>query len=223
MGRKSRGKEAARANRRPRADLLERLAESREFLARSSQSFDDGYEAEAKRLAVTLRVLLHETGASHSLLGLLGLDERLEFTDTALPIDPGNLLGSPGLVLMELTAGSGGRYVAPLGNLVPDRIKRPTPFTAWWRNAVMKEPHGTTWSRRDFVLDLANKEGGAHVDPTLDHEYERLVRHNGLGWTFGDDPADGGTPFEGNPVAASVRQIAYEVIDTLAGNEDLLV
>lgn len=212
MGKQSRGKAAARATRRSRADLMEHLAESRSFLERSAAAYDDGYEAEAKRLAVTLRTLLHTTNRSHGLLDQLGLVGTLRFVDTAAPINPNNLVPTPGLLVMELTGGSGGRYVPPLAMLSPEREKPPVPFHGWWHGPVMKEP-GRTWSRREFVLTLANKEGGAHVDPALDDDYDRLVRRNALGFVYVENDTE--ADFTGSPVAASVRQIAYEVLATL--------
>lgn len=70
-----------------------------------------------------------------------------------------------------------------------------------------------TWSRKQLILVLANQEGGAHVDPALDARYDALARKNGLGWSV----THGGTnqPFNGNVVSVAVRQIAYEVIETL--------
>jgi hypothetical protein len=67
-------------------DLQAHLDEQLGFLERSAAAFDQGYEDEAKRLAVTLRVLLHETTQSHSLLVQLGRRHGA-FLDTALPPD----------------------------------------------------------------------------------------------------------------------------------------
>jgi hypothetical protein len=63
------------------------------------------------------------------------------------------------------------------------------------------------------VLTLANKEGGAHVDPSLTPTYDSLARMNGLDYQFGN--GDTLIPFAGDVIAASVRQIAHEVIRTL--------
>jgi hypothetical protein len=211
----SKGKGSSQLRDRPA--LLESFSECCEFLVRSAASYDEGYEAEAKRLAVTLRVLMHDTSASKSLLGQLGVKSRLAFTDTAEPIRPTNLMATPGLVIMKFTStehGSHGEYVPPLDMLSPGRIKPPVPFAAWWNNRVMKEQNGHTWSRRDFVTELASKEGGAHVDPRLNEQYERLARRNGLGWEVHAPGTGLAKAFTGNPVAASVRQIAFEVIDT---------
>jgi hypothetical protein len=209
MGKASRKKGASR----PKSELIELLSENVKFLEASSQAYDAGFEGEAKRLAVVLRVLLHDTKQSHSLLQQIGVKSRLRFDDSAVPINPSNLLPEPGLVMLKLTAGSGGRYIATLDDLSPSRVKSRAAFAGWWSNPVMKLSDGRTWSRRDLVLTLANQEGGAHVDPTLDPDYEHLARLNALGWMFVDERGE--RPFEGNAVAAAVRQVAHEVIATL--------
>lgn len=193
---------------------MELLAESREFLGRSALAFDEGYEAEAKRLAVVLRVLLHDTQRSHSLLKQLGVKDRLEFLDSAEPIDPKNLLPTPGIIIMRMTTsadGPKGEYIAPLDMGRPD-AGRQIPFACWWSNPVMKVDG--TWSRKQLVLALSNQEGGAHVDPSLNTRYEALAKSNGLGWVAGNSTR-GTTPFSGNVVAVAVRQIAYEVLQSL--------
>jgi hypothetical protein len=220
MGRASRAKKN-RGPKRSRTDLLDMLAENREFLQRSAYAFDHGYEAEAKRMAVVLRVLLHDTDLSHSLLKQLNVKTQMNFLDTAAPINPANLLPTPGLVMMKMTrtsVGADGQYVAPLG------MERPHPprlrtFAEWWRHPVMKVDG--TWSRKELVLTLANTEGGAHVDPDLNGRYESLAKANGIGWTA--SAGANSQPFAGNVVAVAVRQVAYEVVTTLDREQRLFL
>jgi hypothetical protein len=212
MGKASRGKEVARIGRPDRARLLELLDENLEFLNLSATSYDEGYEAEAKRLAVTIRVLLHDTDLSHSLLNQLRVKEKLLFTDTALHEAPGRIQMGPGLAMLKFTSGEGGEYVPMLDNLSPTRIQPPLPFAGWWQSSILMGT-GPSWTRKKLVLELANKEGGAHVDPKLNAAYEALANHNALGWTA--NTGSGPEPFKGSPVSASVRQIAYEVTDTI--------
>ena len=88
---------------------------------------------------------------------------------------------------------------------------RLVPFKQWWDEPVSKDRAGNLWSRKDHVRTLANKEGGAHVDPNLDPAYEALVSANGFGMQFLTPEGDC-LDFAGDPAAASVRQIAHEFL-----------
>lgn len=205
------------ATQRDRAGLLELLRENVSFLKASAASFDAGCEAEAKRLAVTLRVLMHDTASSSSLLEQLGLKSQLMFTDTAARIIPTNLLPeAPGLVLMRVAVGGSATYVAPLDEvpLPPSRIHPPARFQDWWTLEFARDSERTLWCRKKLVLTMANKEGGAHVDPNLNAAYERLANHNGFGFSYATNATSSFLPFEGNAAAASVRQIAHEFLKT---------
>ena len=221
MGRASRAKAQTRAamTGRDRPNLLRQLREHIDFLEASSAAFDSGFEAEAKRLSVSLRVLLHDTDSSHALLDQLDVKNKIRLTETSEPITPGSLAPT-GLVIMRISLNTpSGAYLAPLHGLSPPRIKPPVKFNPWWLSTVYVDGKKVEWSRKKFVLTLANVEGGAHVDPKLNAAYERLVNENGLGWTA--QTADGPQPFAGSPVAASVRQITYEVLETLERLADL--
>jgi len=93
------------------------------------------------------------------------------------------------------------------------------PFDEWWTNPVIKDAAGTEFSRRALVLALSNKEGGAHVDPVANADYEALAKNNSLGWMV--EIGDGGPiPMEQNPVFPSMRQISYEAVESLRQQRD---
>jgi hypothetical protein len=190
-----------------RLDLEKQMSDQIGFLEKSAELFDDGDYTEAKRLAASLRVLLHESKNSKSLLGQLGL-LGLDFIDTAGDLNPRNMLTEYPLLLMQL--GGGGDFAPTLGHIpIP-----PTPlkFPVWWDKPVFRDNQRKTFSRKHIVLSVANQDGGAHVDPGLDEPYHRLSRENSLAWTMGT--AEGRRPAQ-NPVPASIRQIAYEVLQSI--------
>jgi hypothetical protein len=197
-----------------RDDLLEHLREQVSFLDASAVSYDAGLEGEAKRLATVMRVLLHDTAKSASVLGQLGVKDSIRYLDTAEPINPRNMISTAGLVIMEANSERGGRYVAPLD----DRFAvspRAASFDHWWTTPVTKDSSAAVFSRRNYVLALSNKEGGAHVDRELDSAYAALSRNNSLGWLYTDQTTPEGRAFDNNPALPSVRQIAHELIATL--------
>lgn len=189
-------------------DLRAHLEEQLAFLKASAAAFDAGHAGEAKRLAVTLRVLLHDKKQSRSLLGQLGRKTE-KFWDTAVPDKPGNLLPYGGLVAVH--AAPGAPKYAPLLDDFAGASQ--TDFETWWNAPVLREPFGPAMSRRDVVLTAADQDGGAHVDPDLDEGYARFAHDNALGVLGGDET---GTlrPLQG-AVGATIRQIAHEVLRTL--------
>jgi hypothetical protein len=66
-------------------DFAEQYREQLSFLRSSAASYDVGEQPEAKRLALGIRILLHDTRHSTSLLTHLGIKERLPLVDTLPP------------------------------------------------------------------------------------------------------------------------------------------
>jgi len=198
------------AHQQSQTELKQHLNEHIEFLKLSAQSFDNGFEAEAKRLAVSLRVLLHDTPQSASLLGQLTL--KNQFWDSALPEDAGSVLSHSGLVVQVLSTTEGARHQAYLDELPVATCAGFVPFDGWWRDPVLVDQQGREISRKDLVLWIANKDGGAHVDPQLNATYADLSRNNSLGWV--QESTSGSRPVRAAELAA-VRQIAHEVLKTL--------
>lgn len=190
---------------RSRVDLERQYKEHWRFLEKSCRDFDNGDESEAKRIAVSLRVLLHEHGQSRSLLGQIGLDKAL-FFDTAEDVRPDNLMPTFGLVFAALR-GERTRFVAPLDQAL-GRAVWMLAFEKWWKKVVISIPGTLALSRKDLVLVTTNQDGGAHVDPSIDERYYRLTRENALGFVV--DTPSGPQPLEGIE-GASIRQIAHEV------------
>lgn len=188
-------------------ELEELFAEQIQFLEASAMAFDQGFEGEAKRLAVTVRVLLHDTDRSHALLGQINKKPAL-FWDTALPNEAGNQTPHGGLVFAAI-GGRESKYVAMLDD-VPQN--RQIPFDEWWNAKVFSDDRHETLSRRDLILIAANQDGGAHVDPALDEIYARLSKDNSMGGFVVD--VNGTKPLPG-PERAAIRQVAHELLKTL--------
>jgi len=195
----------------PRADLVDLVKNHVWFLVSSSKAFDAGHEHEGLRLAVSLRVLMHETAASSSLLGQLGLRDQIEYFDTALTAPHGAQL-LPGSRLALMTMGDNARYIPRLCRPpIPDRwIDR----RRWWdRDEVIEDVRGETFTRKDLVLFAANEDGGAHVDPELTPRYEALTRGNAFGWRL--HGPQGEFDWANGPALPSMRMIAHEMLVTL--------
>jgi hypothetical protein len=190
-------------------ELQEHLEEQLEFIESSASSYDGGFEGEVKRLAVSVRVLVHDTGKSTSLLTLLNRKD-VDFVDTSIPFDETTMMTHSGLVQMSLGGAHGSK---PLPILDGGLFSRTTSFDSWWNGIVFVDKNRNEFSRKDIVLSLANKEGGAHVDKKLDQKYADLRKNNTLSWF--DVAVDGKQTPSADQVPATMRQIAHEILKTI--------
>jgi hypothetical protein len=187
-------------------ELERQFQEQLKFVRRSAEYFDQGEVSEAKRIAVSLRVLLHQTKQSHSLLTQTGRTGQL-FYSSIEPDDDDNILAYAPLVGLATTS-SGATVVPRLDDFVSGTEQR-IPFVAWWEQTAYRDKRDRKLSRRELTLTMANQDGGAHVDPGLDPRYHGLSRGPGVDvQAFVGDEA---WEFSGTELA-SVRQIGHEVL-----------
>ncbi len=91
------------------------------------------------------------------------------------------------------------------------------PFDHWWTNPVVKDADGAEYSRKDLVLALASSD---LTDPEVEAAYAALAGSESLGWVVRRDTA--ATGLERNPVMASVRQIGFEVLQSISQQRDVI-
>lgn len=138
----------------------------------------------AINLATKLRVLLNDEGSNDSLLHLLDIKEKLRFP--AIKEDlweasakaPCNLYYTS--ILTGITTVNGGTYCKANSFQTAEDIVYT--FDAWWNEIVIdsKAEQLSQITRRDVVLTLADKEGGAHVDTNYDDAYYQAIKRGGF-------------------------------------------
>ncbi|TQJ60466.1 hypothetical protein FBY30_2734 [Arthrobacter sp. SLBN-83] len=228
-----------------KASLAEAFREQMDFLETSAELYDQGKTSEAKRMAVVLRVLFRHYGNSHALLAQMGFLDDLKLLDTA-DLDSTVLRAGAMNIRLEVETADGERLFAKTRQdglvEVVNQMGRPTfvpplaarrgssrmlRFDPWWTGAVMDFPNNERFSRWNLVNMMANQDGGAHVDPKGIGSAYAAFRRTGHGsvWSNSGDVAALSLPdaqyFEGDPSAASMRQIAYEVVTSLSENARL--
>ena len=201
-------------------ELSNHLKEQVQFLLWSSKSYDEGFTLEAKRLALHLRILLHDhdQGGSQSLFGQLDM-KSMDFLNTAKPFDPDNLVSNFTLLSIKFHNPTGRRpWFTPLGT--PNKLHEMAriPFEEWWEMPVLvaKSKGGDIFfSRKDIIIHTADTDGGAHVDSAIHKHYAALSKWNAINvFTIQNDIKK---PI-GNPIPPCLRQIAHEVLETLQGH-----
>ena len=189
-----------------------KLGEHLNFLRRSCALYDQGYHDESIRMATSLRVLFHHTSKSTSLLNHLKQPDIGMFSQGGLY--------RPGAILYDRFGLYGGEHVrretpgSGMGIVIP--------ASYWWGDVILIH-RGMEFTRKDFVLTIANKDGGAHVDDHIPANYDYIIskgvyrnhlKDGLIGFSIGatgPEGGAGGTPFlESHWVA--VRHIASEVL-----------
>ncbi len=196
----------------PPEKLKEHYDDQISFLMSSCESFDRGFDGEAKRLAIALRILLHDTRYSKSLLSQLNLKNR-DFLSTCLPFDKESIVSHSGLYMMALSP-EGAKYIP----MLDEGLKKWLPFNEWWEEEIFIEDFKNenesrnTLSRKQLITTVADQDGGAHVDPSIDELYYKFMNDKNF-FTINHDGSI--TYIPQKPERVSVRQVAHEVLKTL--------
>jgi hypothetical protein len=186
-------------------------------MLRSAESYDSGHSDEARRLALSVRVLLHDTARQVSLLTLAGLKDAITYFDTVSEVDPRQHGSHLGLLALLMPFADGKalppRVDARLDSLPNSPKPEMASFDEWWNGTAIRDDLGNTFTRRDIVLFLADQDGGAHVDVRVDPKYLRLASGEAGSWRpTGPDASE----FTQGIELATARQVAHELLVTLA-------
>jgi hypothetical protein len=91
---------------------------------------------------------------------------------------------------------------------------RYTSFEKWWNtDIVLVDSKRNIFTRRKIVCEIANTDGGAHVDPSLKEPYYDVSQANSLGWIHHDERT-GIDRVLNDPIPPCIRQISYETLLT---------
>lgn len=200
-------------------DFKQYLLTHLNFLVKSAAAFDQGDIDECIRMAVSIRVLLHDTRNSTSLLTRLQA-KNIFLTSTSQRISEATIVSSSTMVftrVMATPSGPRAEVRASLGDGPP--INFHLKPEDWWNQTIVVLPSGTDRrvSRKDIVLVAANKDGGAHVDEKLTPQYEALKQRGGT-MQFLVTRIDGvETKTEFQDIHSHlIRQMAYELLNSPA-------
>ena len=198
------------------------------YIRRSCEAYDRGHKDEAIRIATALRVLMHDTRRSVSILEHLKVKGIMRLNSTCYPPPPGAMMFG-GLVRfgMRVEQGQVSRWIEP----VLDDEAHPhavVPLQEWWEVPIYITSAGNplptggvavetkSIRRKDVILAAANQDGGAHVDAELDPDYARLSSPGGLGFMEGEATLPDGTKERMPPMEDAhlvlLRTMGYEVL-----------
>ena len=190
---------------------IEQLKRHLYFINKSCESFDNGTFIEGTRISVSLRVLFHDTNRSTSLLNhlnctdinILSTVRYTEFSenDCIRFYDP--------MIGFKNYGESPGLYPNCYNEMFNDEYVF-LPRAKWW-NQIVRVIGDLKLSRKQIVLTLADQDGGAHVDSTVEETYQYANTAIKVIHKYDD-----GTEIEGFNEASLIimRQLGYEVLNS---------
>lgn len=220
-----------------------KLREQLGFLERSCDFFDGGHLDEALRIALHIRILIHDTKGSTSVVSHVGAKESLRLLTTCdkMPVaQPGQLIlrvAGTGLTKIKVGGGTSPRVCAHLAAANRNELLA---FDDWWNEDIWCMGGNAILTRKNLTLIAVNKDGGAHVDDVLPKDYAAFAAtgvggsytaNEGGTWSVSSHPVDLHT---GKVVIGahgssetglsdvhlhSLRQIGYEVLNSPALKE----
>jgi hypothetical protein len=187
----------------------EHLAKQLGFIRRSCTAYDAGYTDESIRIATAIRVLMHNTKKSTSLLKFLGAT-TIKLLSTAEEPSVGTVFYMGLGVTTSIRAPSSvSATYEPLLNGPINYFVLPN---AWWEQIVYVLNPSTRLTRQDIVLAAANKDGGAHIDPKLTPAYEALAKEGAAGALVYQRDGDVIVHSFTNAHLVAIRQMGHELL-----------
>lgn len=220
---------------RPTGELDDRIRQQIRVLLGSAKRFDQGgadAQDEALTMAIRLRTLLHSTQKVPSSMWAAGYLDSMRFTNSVgVPPDDGSPFIGALQQVINLRPEDGQRHVsfkAALGHhirqLTPGqqavRLMNAPTFEEWWTAVLVRDFDKRNFTREFVVKTVANKDGGAHLDPTLPDSYLAVSRGPGFGLSIQIDSHD---QHHGDPVPALLRQITWEFEQSLRRTAPVLL
>jgi hypothetical protein len=196
----------------PDKQFQDQLEQQFGFLSRSCIAYDKGDQDDAIRIATTIRVLIHNTKSSTSLLKHLNAT-TIDLHTTVEDVQD-HWVGYRGMGMISMSSSGAHDYVPAL-QMSP--ISYYVPVSKWWDQVVFVTDKARL-SRRKIVLAATNQDGGAHVDASLDPIYAQS-REPGFG---GFIERTEGVKVELIPLKnahfVALRQMGYELLTSPALN-----
>jgi len=173
----------------------------------------------ALSISVAIRVLVHDTDRSKSLLTHIKKKDRNYLSTNFQNKEEAVSLGLVRQINVGVKDGIGGE--AKYWPLCDERYfpmrgqSTFTNFDNWWSEEEVFKSSKASLTRRDIVLSVANKDGGAHLDAKVPEKYDHFRKTWSGGSTLTGINSGIARGYDNIPTYPAVRQIAYELLSSL--------
>lgn len=156
-----------------------RFEDQRHLLRRAIEAMSHGDLTPALQIAVTTRVLIHETARQKPLLknlrpDYLDLPIRQGFEPPPKDVPPGMQIMTFYCPISANITQVDGKTTVSLITALDDAQYKQSILGLWWESACMALPGVGPVLRKNLIVDMADKEGG-HVDPKIGQGYQNIL------------------------------------------------
>ena len=175
------------------------------FLNKRIREFDEGDLDEAIAASTVIRTLVHNA-TSVSLFRHMRIENDIKLFTATSGVNARNSLTTESLT--QIRVGPDGAQKLPLDPELFALIRHPVSLQSWWEMPVIQDLDLRLWTRKDLILNLVHKAGGAHLE---DFEEKELVLRAGtsFGWSVSVNGKAIG--FDESPWLPSAQTIAREL------------
>lgn len=150
-------------------------------LVSDAKNYDNGDFDSIRRSSVTLRMLFYNSPTSHSILDQLIDTSKLRMLNTFL-IDKNEACYFGDVYLFQ-KMGTALDNKSIYTTFIPDNLTemntgKKISYSEWWSGKVFFMSNGTQLTRKKLITIMANQDGGAHIDKSVDSSYLHLSRGN---------------------------------------------
>lgn len=174
--------------------LRSRFGDQRHLLRSAIEAMAAGDLTPALQIAVTIRVLIHETARQKPLLkslrnNYLDLPILQRFEDPPKDLPPGVQAVTFFCPISANITEADGKATVGLITSLDDAHYKQSILGVWWeRYPCMVLPGVGPVFRKNLILDMADKEG-AHVDPRISQGYQNILGNGFLRFKMNNDDA----------------------------------
>ena len=197
--------------------LSNRFEEHTKLMTALCDCFDSGNDVVALSIATAIRVLVHDTDRSTSLLTHIGRKNGRYLSTNFRNSREAVHLGLVRRINVGVNDGRGGE--AKYWPLCDERYF-PTPrehftfvqFENWWSERIFENHKSSYLTRRDLVLTVVNKDGGAHFDTEVEERYDGFRKSWSGGSSLVGRQSGVKRGYDNIPIYPAVRQLGFELL-----------
>lgn len=197
-------------------DLKEQLNNQIKLLNKNINDYDSGFNESAITISTICRIILHDTNNSKSLLTNLNIKKDLKFVTGINSYMPSNMVPFSKNVGIKNTIKKDTSQltyysITPKYKQIFNTIS--VDFDLWWNEIILRDSDHNLYTRKQIVLFVANKYGGAHIDNKIPDYFYNLEKNNKMGWKAIINNKT--YPAENSPLFPLLRTIGFDLLLSL--------